>query len=360
MSHRARPTPRRRRDQVDGPATEDRGIAPSSREHDAHHPVKGKAETSSALLRCIEADPLPLRPAAEVAEATASTLLPDYRFILVVIPAHNEERRIGDTIASLRAQSRPADLVIVALDNCTDDTAAVALAQGAVVFATEGNTHRKAGALNQALDRMLPELGDDDAVLLMDADTTLNPDFIDATTTRLWGPQRGRAVGGVGGIFEAAEGPWSLVTQLQSNEYVRYARQLGRRHGRAMVLTGTGAVFTAATLRTVEEARRTGAIPDESGKGSVYDEDALTEDNELTLAIKALGLRTVSPKACKVFTAMMPTYLGLYQQRRGGSAAPSRTSRPMVPTDTPPPTSLANCSPTSPCSSLRSTSRRSA
>jgi cellulose synthase/poly-beta-1,6-N-acetylglucosamine synthase-like glycosyltransferase len=48
----------------------------------------------------------------------------------------------------------------------------------------------------------------------------------------------------------------------------------------------------------------------------VYDTEALTEDNELTLSAKELGFRVISPKYCTVETAMMPTWNELYRQRR--------------------------------------------
>jgi hypothetical protein len=59
----------------------------------------------------------------------------------------------------------------VICDNCTDETAAIAARHGAFVFNTVGNKAKKAGALNQALTRMLPSLRGDDLVLVMDADS---------------------------------------------------------------------------------------------------------------------------------------------------------------------------------------------
>lgn len=42
--------------------------------------------------------------------------------IVVLIPAHNEEESIQQTLTALNAQTVPADRLIVA-DNCTDQTA---------------------------------------------------------------------------------------------------------------------------------------------------------------------------------------------------------------------------------------------
>jgi poly-beta-1,6-N-acetyl-D-glucosamine synthase len=77
-------------------------------------------------------------------------------------------------------------------------------------------------------------------------------------------------------------------------------------------VTGTSALFRAETLRHVARARADGTLPGGTG---VYDVLALTEDNELTLALKTLGYRPVSPERCKVVTEVMPTMRMLWKQR---------------------------------------------
>jgi cellulose synthase/poly-beta-1,6-N-acetylglucosamine synthase-like glycosyltransferase len=47
----------------------------------------------------------------------------------------------------------------------------------------------------------------------------------------------------------------------------------------------------------------------------VYAESAITEDNELTLALKSLGAYVVSPRTCRVTTETMPTLTTLWTQR---------------------------------------------
>lgn len=114
--------------------------------------------------------------------------------VLVLVPAHDEEDVIRDTLESLRRQTRPADRIVVVLDNCTDSTAAIAMSMGVEIFTTIGNGDKKAGALNQALEKYLPTLRDGDGVLVMDADTTLNSTFIEASLEH-----HAHGVGGVGG-----------------------------------------------------------------------------------------------------------------------------------------------------------------
>jgi len=94
--------------------------------------------------------------------------------VTVLIPAHNEAGCIADTIASLRSQSHLPDRIVVVADNCTDATVAIARDAGVEIFETFGNTKKKAGALNQALPGILSGQGDNDTVMVMDADTTLD------------------------------------------------------------------------------------------------------------------------------------------------------------------------------------------
>jgi cellulose synthase/poly-beta-1,6-N-acetylglucosamine synthase-like glycosyltransferase len=228
--------------------------------------------------------------------------------VTVLIPAHNEAASIGATLDSLGAQDPAPDRIVVVADNCTDATESVARARGAEVFVTEGNTQKKAGALNQVLRTLLHALGDNDVVMCMDADTVLDEGFLASAIQRFTSD---RALMAIGGLFygEAGHG---LLGQLQRNEYVRYSREIGRRRGRVFVLTGTASMFRARALRTVAESRGR-LLP--GVNGDVYDTAALTEDNELTLAIKSLGGLMASPNGCRVVTELMPTWRNLWTQR---------------------------------------------
>lgn len=228
--------------------------------------------------------------------------------VTVLIPAHNEEQSLPHTLRSLEQQSTPPTRVIVVADNCTDSTVAVAREHGADVFESVDNTHKKGGALNQALADLLPELGDNDAVMVMDADSQIGRDYLREATRRM---SNDRALMSVGGLFTGEEGH-GLLGQFQRNEYHRYQREIGRRDGRVFVLTGTASVFRASALRGVAAARGE-QLP--GRHGDVYDTFALTEDNELTIAIKSLGGLTVSPPECTVVTELMPTWRMLWAQR---------------------------------------------
>ncbi len=91
------------------------------------------------------------------------------------MPAHNEELIIETSLASLWNQTRRPDRVLVVADNCTDATVDIAQASGAEVFATVGNVEKKAGALNQILARLLPQIDVHDVIMVMDADSVITP-----------------------------------------------------------------------------------------------------------------------------------------------------------------------------------------
>ncbi|MEU8764511.1 glycosyltransferase family 2 protein [Streptomyces sp. NPDC048659] len=228
--------------------------------------------------------------------------------LVAVIPAHNEQHGITATLGGLHRQSVRPDRIIVVADNCTDHTAEVAERVGAEVHVTTGNRDKKAGALNQALPAVLDGLPEDALVLVQDADTVLNPRFVRCAVDAL---DEDGAVGAVGGVFYGEEGG-GLLGLLQRMEYERYALEIHRKGNEAVVLTGTGTVFRARVLREVRDARRAGRI---GGGDSYYSLASLTEDDEITKAVKTLGHRTVSPDGCWLVTEVMPTLPKLWHQR---------------------------------------------
>ncbi|MDP1877615.1 MAG: glycosyltransferase family 2 protein [Actinomycetota bacterium] len=229
--------------------------------------------------------------------------------VTCLVPAHNEEFSLPTTLSALLEQTRKPDRVLVVADNCTDRTVEIAREMGFDAFETVDNVHKKGGALNQALADLLPGTDASDVILVMDADTSLAPRFIEVAAARLADDPELTAVGGV---FYGEPGH-GLIGQFQRNEYTRYSLQIRARHGRVFVLTGTATMFRADALLDVAAARGV-FIPGETGK--VYDTAALTEDNELTLALKSLGATMTSPRECMVTTEIMPAWKNLWIQRQ--------------------------------------------
>lgn len=222
--------------------------------------------------------------------------------VVVVVPAHDEAAALPTTLASVRAQTRPVDRVVVVSDRSTDATVETARRLGADVVETVGNTGRKAGALNQALRGVEAE-----NVLVLDADTTIAPTFVEDGLALL---DARPELGAVGGVFRGTP-PRSMLEQLQSDEYERYGVQIDVT-GRTSVLTGTAALVRTEALRAVAAARGD-RLP--GRRGDVYDVGAITEDSELTLALRTLGHELRSPVTMSCTTELMPTAGDLHRQR---------------------------------------------
>ncbi len=102
---------------------------------------------------------------------------PETRFA-VIIPARNEAHVIGNLIAALKNQNYPAEKIDIfaAVNNTTDDTAAVARAAGASVIDCVGKITCKGQVLHQAIEKILPL--HHDAFVVFDADNIPDPDFL--------------------------------------------------------------------------------------------------------------------------------------------------------------------------------------
>ncbi|WDL99542.1 glycosyltransferase family 2 protein [Alicyclobacillus sp. ALC3] len=101
----------------------------------------------------------------------------------VIIPARNEARVVGQLIGSIKDQNYPQDLVdiYVVADNCTDNTAQVARAAGAIV---RERFNRVQVGKGYALDYMLKVIERDysanhyDGYFVFDADNLLEENYI--------------------------------------------------------------------------------------------------------------------------------------------------------------------------------------
>ncbi len=104
-------------------------------------------------------------------------LVPDVTF-LVLVPAHDEERVIGATLDALGEAMRPRDVLLVVADRCTDATAAIGRSKGALVLERgPGEEPGRAAARQAGLEHALGL--DWDAVVMIDADSVVEPGFLD-------------------------------------------------------------------------------------------------------------------------------------------------------------------------------------
>ena len=112
------------------------------------------------------------------------------RSFAIVIPAYNEELVLESVLDSVQRVDYPRELydVIVVADNCTDGTAAIARALGAVVYERHDPQRRGKGyALNWIIRRLCPNkrAREYDAFVFIDADTLMAPDFLLEMNARL-------------------------------------------------------------------------------------------------------------------------------------------------------------------------------
>jgi poly-beta-1,6-N-acetyl-D-glucosamine synthase len=225
--------------------------------------------------------------------------------VVAVIPAHDEEEQIVETLQSLVSQSVPPHRIVVIADNCSDGTAAAAARAGVEVLETVANESRKAGALNQAWAAVEPTLDDDDVLLALDADTLLTPHFLEHALRQFTLRPELAAVCGSFLARSAASSTWArFLALLQKIEYERYRRQLARRRGATRVLSGGVSLFRVGALRQIAAER-----------GFLYDETSIVEDFELTLAMRSRGMQYAAPKVCAASTESMTTLAKLWHQR---------------------------------------------
>ena len=113
----------------------------------------------------------------------------NHRF-MAILPAHNEEKVIGNLIDSLKKQDYPKELldIYVIADNCTDNTAKIAKDAGAIVLERneeDPNKKTKGAALQWFLKQKIEENAPYDAFFVFDADNIVDVNFTKAMNKKL-------------------------------------------------------------------------------------------------------------------------------------------------------------------------------
>lgn len=118
-------------------------------------------------------------PAVRVRDSSVSRGLKIRKdYVAVLVPAHNEQADIADTIMSLRGLRRVPDRILVISDNSTDKTVEIASAMGVEVIETVGNIYKKAGALNAGFRHVIQDGTMPEFIITMDADTVFDENFV--------------------------------------------------------------------------------------------------------------------------------------------------------------------------------------
>ncbi|MBD7917000.1 glycosyltransferase family 2 protein [Cellulomonas sp. Sa3CUA2] len=243
-------------------------------------------------------------PAPAPRRVEAYRTLPGTR-LTVLVDARVADEALSRVLRALRGQTRrPAHVVVVA-DRGADATVRVAHAHGAKVVHPHDDADGTAGALNQALSTLAgaPRR----YVMVLDAGTVVGPRFVETALERL------DADPGLGAVHGVPSGPAprGRLARCQSNEHARYARWTAST-GTVGVAAGNASVFRYDALLDVARARGS-ALPGRAG--DVYDRGALTEDSELTLALRTRGWRVTAPRGCVRSRELVPSVAELRRRR---------------------------------------------
>ncbi len=213
--------------------------------------------------------------------------------VTVLVPAHNEEAGIVATVNSLLASSYRDLQIVVIDDGSTDGTAAAVarLTDPRVTLVRQPNTG-KPGALNTGLVHALHDI-----VVMVDADTVLEPDAIQ----HLVQPLAHAAIGAVSGNTKVGN-RGHLLGRWQHLEYV-----LGFNLDRRMFEV----LECMPTVPGAIGAFRRDAL---LGIGGVSDE-TLAEDTDLTMALWRAGWRVVYEESAVAWTEVPHTLRQLWRQR---------------------------------------------
>src|SRR5574344_781853 len=109
---------------------------------------------------------------------------------MAILPAHNEEKVIGDLIDSLKKQDYPKEFldIYVIADNCNDNTAQIAKDAGAIVYERKEDDpakKTKGAAMQWFLKQMVERNVDYDAFFVFDSDNIVDKNFTKAMNKKL-------------------------------------------------------------------------------------------------------------------------------------------------------------------------------
>lgn len=220
-------------------------------------------------------------------------------FVTIMIPAHNEEYVIANTVENILAIDYPSFEVIVIDDRSSDNTAQVVndLASkysNVKAFIRDKEAFPgKSAVLNDAM-----ALAKGEAILVFDADATVEPDFLNKLIPCL----EPADVGAVQARKIIRNKDFNFLTRCQNNEYTLDTHfQVGR-----------DAVKGAAELRGNGELIKRAAIEDIGG----WNNYTITDDLDMStrLHIKGWDVR-FCPDAC-VYEEGIVYVFPLFRQRR--------------------------------------------
>ncbi len=220
-------------------------------------------------------------------------------FITIMIPAHNEESVIGHTVRNIQNLSYPK-FEIILIDDRSDDNTFEVIKSLADKYDNVKYLKRAADAFpgkSAVLNDAYP-MAQGDAILVFDADATVEPDFLDKLVPNL----EPKDVGAVQARKVIRNSDTNILTKCQNNEYTLDTyMQVGR-----------DAVKGAVELRGNGELIKREAIDDIHG----WNNYTITDDLDMStrLHIKGWDVRFI-PDAI-VYEEGVEYLMPLFRQRR--------------------------------------------
>jgi cellulose synthase/poly-beta-1,6-N-acetylglucosamine synthase-like glycosyltransferase len=212
---------------------------------------------------------------------------PQKRF-LILVPAHNEEKVVGNLVTNLLKLDYPKELfnVTVIADNCTDETAKISRELGGNViehFSKPGEQKGKPFGIKYALD----VIGDDltkkyDAVVIFDADNLVSLNYLKEMNKHLLKGDR------LIQCYLDSKNPddnWVTLSYATSYYYMNRSWQLAKsRLGLGNAIGGTGFCVETKLLQEVGWTAR-----------------SLTEDLEFTMQCLLKGVKATWSHHARVY-----------------------------------------------------------
>lgn len=210
------------------------------------------------------------------APQTLTTRLATPTTVAAIIPAHNEEATIEQTVRSCLRQTYPIAQIIVVADNCTDSTVRRARRAGATVIECRGGS--KAIAQNFALPYVTS-----DVVVAIDGDATLSASAVELMVGTIRAGSAGTCPAAIPKDTQTIYSQYRTIYHAVSNGWLRRMQDI---LGRQLVLSGM------ANCHRTDVLRKLGGFP----------EDNITEDFNLTWMLHRQGYRVAFTSRAYVYT----------------------------------------------------------
>ncbi len=221
-------------------------------------------------------------------------------FVSILIPAHNEEGVIAYTVDNIMKLNYQNFEVIIIDDRSTDNTANIIRNlelkykdKVKTLIRQEGAFPGKSAVLNDAI-----KIAKGEAILVFDADATVEPDFLNKMVPCL----EPADVGAVQARKVIRNGSYNLLTKCQYNEYVLDT----------YLQVGRDAVKGAVELRGNGELIKRQAIDDIGG----WNNYTITDDLDMSTRLHIKGWDVRYCQSAEVYEEGIICLIPLFRQRR--------------------------------------------